>query len=552
MKLKHKISLLVIGVLLVVSILISSSYALWVFNVSQESTNVVQSDCFEITYEDGPEIALENAFPLKDSKGVQLKPYTFTINNICNHAADFQINLETLNTSTLDASNIKAKLDNTAIALYGDNNYVAPTLNSASSAILLKEDYLEENASKTYSLRMWLKEDAVKSEVENTTYNSKITVRSTLKKEYAEGTLIKGSDFNNALKVLAGAEEYEYNFLQKNTNVTAIEWSNSEPKESDNYINVATSDSDYPVYAWFSDGIIYLYSNNTKIYFNEDSSYYFSYFDSISTLNLKMFDTSKSKNMYGMFKNCTNITTLDVSNFDTTNVEDITQMFWSMSNITSLDLSSFNTPNLKKMYGLFGWDVKLENVNISSFNTSNVENMGCVFCYNYELKEIDVSNFDTSNVTTMTNMFRYARKITSLDVSNFNTSKVTNMSDMFSMVSKITELDVTNFDTSNVTNMSSMFEEIRNVKKLDISNFDTSKVTNMNTMFAYSTKLETIYVGSNWTTANVTSGDDMFDGCSKLVGGDGTTYFSYNRGLSYAVVDDPANGKPGYFTLKAN
>ena len=552
MKKKHKITLLVIGILLALSLMLSSSYALWVFNVSQESTNVLVSDCFEITLTDNNPIGLSATFPMRDTDGVKTTPYTFTIRNICNHPADFQINLETLNTSTLDASNIKAKLDNTAIALYGDNNYVAPTLNSASSAILLKEDTLAQNTSKTYNLRIWLKEDAVQSKVENTTYNSKITVRSILRKEYAEGTLIKGSDFNNALKVLAGAEEYKYNYSQKNTNVTAIEWSNSEPKESDNYINVATSDSDYPVYAWFSDGIIYLYSNNTRIYFNEDSSYYFSYFDSISTLDLKKFDTSKSKNMYGMFSNCTNITALDVSNFDTTNVEDITQMFWSMKNITSLDLSSFNTPNLKKMYGLFGWDVKLENVNISGFNTSNVTNMGCVFCYNYELKEIDVSHFDTSNVTTMTNMFRYARKITSLDVSNFNTSKVTNMSGMFSMVYKIPELDVTNFDTSNVTNMSEMFEEIRNVKKLDISNFDTSNVTNMNQMFAYSTTLETIYVDSNWTTANVTNGNKMFDGCSKLVGGDGTTYFSYSTGLSYARVDDPANGKPGYFTLKTN
>ncbi len=103
MKLKHKISLVVIGLLLVVSLFISTSYALWSFSVSQESTNVVLSDCFEITFADAHPISLEYAFPMEDSLGVQLTPYEFSISNVCNHPADFQINLETLNNSTLDS-----------------------------------------------------------------------------------------------------------------------------------------------------------------------------------------------------------------------------------------------------------------------------------------------------------------------------------------------------------------------------------------------------------------------------------------------------------------
>ena len=35
MKKKHKITLLVIGILLALSLMLSSSYALWVFNVSK-------------------------------------------------------------------------------------------------------------------------------------------------------------------------------------------------------------------------------------------------------------------------------------------------------------------------------------------------------------------------------------------------------------------------------------------------------------------------------------------------------------------------------------
>ena len=91
MKLKHKITLLVIGILLVVSLLVGSSYALWVFNVSQESTNVVISDCFELTFTEGSQaINLEHSFPMKDGKGVYTTPYKFTLRNICEHAAEFR------------------------------------------------------------------------------------------------------------------------------------------------------------------------------------------------------------------------------------------------------------------------------------------------------------------------------------------------------------------------------------------------------------------------------------------------------------------------------
>ena len=38
----------------------------------------------------------------------------------------------------------------------------------------------------------------------------------------------------------------------------------------------------------------------------------------------------------------------------------------------------------------------------------------------------------------------------------------------------------------------------------------------------------------------------------KLVGGAGTVYSDSNYGSEYARIDDPDNGKPGYFTLKTN
>ena len=43
----------------------------------------------------------------------------------------------------------------------------------------------------------------------------------------------------------------------------------------------------------------------------------------------------------------------------------------------------------------------------------------------------------------------------------------------------------------------------------------------------------------------------MFEADTKLVGGQGTTYNNSYMRKEYARIDDPSNGKPGYFTYKA-
>jgi hypothetical protein len=63
-------------------------------------------------------------------------------------------------------------------------------------------------------------------------------------------------------------------------------------------------------------------------------------------------------------------------------------------------------------------------------------------------------------------------------------------------------------------------------------------------------ELKEIYVGNNWNINNDLSSNIIFYGDTNLVGGAGTTYDQNHIDAEYARVDDPENGKPGYFTLK--
>ena len=599
MKKKHKITLLVIGILLALSLMLSSSYALWVFNVSQESTNVVQADCFEITYEDGDAIHLTNAFPMKNIYMNKLNPYIFTLTNMCTHAADAQVNLEVLNSSTINLENIRISLLSRSIFDYNEGNIVEPTLEDSISAVELKNDTIKPGETKTYKLRIWIKDTALESDVENKSFSGKISVISTLNKNYSEAKFLKGSSFNSAFMAYHN-NRYNYDEITER-----IERSLTPPPSNyelgTDYINVASEDSDYPIYLWGQE-TVYLYSEAQKLFLDENPSgmfgnlnrlkyvdpsdfdfsqvvilgnmfkytsvqsldydnvdtsnvtsmaFMFDYTINLVDLDISSFDTSNVTTMSKMFRACRELTSLDLSNFDTSKVTDISSMFQELSVIKTLDLSNFDTSNVTDMSVMFQLDRELEYVNLDNWDTSKVENMRYMFGDSGPIKELDVSHFDTSNVTDMSYMFYRLSLIEDLDVSNFNTSKVQYMNGMFYGMTGLTSIDVTNFDTSNVINMEYMFRATK-TKTLDLTSFDTSNVTNISDMFSYCTNLETIYVSDKWSIASVTRGYDVFKDDTLLVGGAGTTYNSNRVYYAYAVVDDPANNHPGYLTLKTN
>ena len=181
---------------------------------------------------------------------------------------------------------------------------------------------------------------------------------------------------------------------------------------------------------------------------------------------------------------------------------------------------------------------------IENLNTEKVTNMGSMFSGCHVLNPLDVSNFDTQNVEDMSEMFVSCMKLKSLNVSNFDTQKVKNMSSMFYNCNSLTSLDVSNFNTQNVENMSYMFSCCEGLNSLDLSKFDTQKVTNMNSMFWNSSALTTIYASDKFVTTKVSSGADMFKGCTNLKG-----FIEYNKNTDKDKDNYKyANYKTGYFT----
>ena len=302
--------------------------------------------------------------------------------------------------------------------------------------------------------------------------------------------------------------------------------------------------------AWWFDYCTKLTSITGLNYLNTanvtDMKAMFRYCMNLTNLDVSGFKTDNVTDMSGMFSRCQSLTSLDVSGFKTDKVTDMSYMFEECLNLTNLDVSGFKTDNVTNMGWMFDKCHSLTSLDVTGFNTQNVTDMSNMFHNCFGLTSLDLSNFNTQNVTNMHYMFR-CTNLTSLDVSHFNTQNVTDMSDMFIDCRSLTSLDVTNFNTKNVTGMSNMFSGCSSLTSLDLSNFNTQNVAGMSNMFQNCSSLTTIYAGSEWSTTAVTKSTDMFNGCTNLVGGQGTAYDSLHVDVTYAHIDGGPDN-PGYFT----
>ena len=182
MKKKRKIELLVLSLALVLSMIISISYAYYYYETKQDGNNLAKSSCFKLSLEDKNEISLLDAIPISDDEAATLVPYEFTIKNVCNLAANYDVNIEELNSSTLNDSFVRYKLDNNASEILGYQDNSGMIINedvdvskTIDSAILLPGE------ERTYDLRLWLDENST-IDAANKDFSSKVVVTASLNK----------------------------------------------------------------------------------------------------------------------------------------------------------------------------------------------------------------------------------------------------------------------------------------------------------------------------------------------------------------------------------
>ena len=178
-KIKYKRLAITLLILIGFFLIIGGSYALWVVRLSQETANVIATDCFNVSFkEENETIKLENTYPIYDEDGKKLTPYTFTITNHCEAYASYEVQLEILNTSTLKEEYLKIQVDEKSPVLINTLDQGKEQLTNSKVAYILDSNALDKNEAKTYNIRIWLDENVTTETegVQGSTWSAKVTI----------------------------------------------------------------------------------------------------------------------------------------------------------------------------------------------------------------------------------------------------------------------------------------------------------------------------------------------------------------------------------------
>ena len=178
-----RIIILIVSLMAITGIIVGVSYAFFSVGGSQEQANTFTSGCLNISLtSNSASINLTNTYPITDIEGLETTSYDFTIENTCNTATNYSINLESLNkqTNSLSADYLKVALSSdtvdNVISKLSSNTSVTPEIDGAYESYNLYTGTLKGEESKTYHLKLWIDYGATKEQAANKVYQSKINV----------------------------------------------------------------------------------------------------------------------------------------------------------------------------------------------------------------------------------------------------------------------------------------------------------------------------------------------------------------------------------------
>ena len=250
---KKSIIFISISLVLIILLGIGVSYSMWNISVSQDSTNMAESKCFDLSITNKENnISLDNAYPISNDKGKSLIPYIFTVTNTCDITAEYSVNLEILKDSTLSSKFIDVMINDNNVRLLADLNSVDKLNSDSVESRRLGTGYLKSNESVDYTLRLWIDYNTTLEDLNNEikTFKSKIVLI---------GKPIKDEDLITYDFDYTGTEQ---TFIANTTGYYKLEtWG------AQGGLGLTTYTSGYGGYGGYSFGIIKL-NANTPVYLN--------------------------------------------------------------------------------------------------------------------------------------------------------------------------------------------------------------------------------------------------------------------------------------------
>ena len=187
---RKKYTVLALSILGVLLVLIGTSFAAFSVNLSGKKNQAINTGCLKVEMTDNGSLSLSDSYPLSDEEGMQIDPYTFTIENVCSIDAYYETTINVMNGSNLDnISKIKLSMDgDTNVEPIKESNLPQTTLVESVTGVertyKIDEGFLKVGEEKTFNLREWIDYDV---EQMTGTLENKVIINSEAK---ANGTVV--------------------------------------------------------------------------------------------------------------------------------------------------------------------------------------------------------------------------------------------------------------------------------------------------------------------------------------------------------------------------
>ena len=178
---KKNVMFVGVSICLLILLGIGLSYSMWNMRVSQDTDNVISTtDCFDITLANQSNaIKLDNAYPITDTKGKTLTPFTFSIKNVCDMAVAYTVSLESLKETTLASDYLKVMVNNNEPQLLNGLSTTDVVNTTSIESRVLDTGTLFKNNTKEYSIRLWIDYNTTLDDLNNETkvLKSKVIIK---------------------------------------------------------------------------------------------------------------------------------------------------------------------------------------------------------------------------------------------------------------------------------------------------------------------------------------------------------------------------------------
>lgn len=184
----------------------------------QSGESSIATTCFDVSFEEGESISLQNAYSMSDASGQRTTPYTFSVTNNCEKETSYTVILSTT-IGSIDSKFINTSLNGESASelasLIKNRSYEVGE--GFGDSFILSTGSLKKDETANFDLRVWINSIATYDDVKGASWEGEVKIISGIKEIEDMKTI------SNKLKIIARQDKPDFTKLNRGSEVYILD-----------------------------------------------------------------------------------------------------------------------------------------------------------------------------------------------------------------------------------------------------------------------------------------------------------------------------------------